>query len=214
MRDEPNARLSSGWRLRDRQYQSLGRVALYDRTLRDLDRTLDKDRPAPVAFDLRLVVGQANHALREVGWRDAVTDLESGPEPLRREAERKVIGESLERLTAGGIPENNICIVVRTNEEATEYAGWLHAAGKNVLKLDKNTGDDQASPGIRVATMHRVKGIEFDAVIIGGYRDPEHYANEFAEDNDAGVLVDTLTNERCLLHVAATRAKKYLLYEE
>ena len=59
--------------------------------------------------------------------------------------------------------------------------------------------------------MHRVKGLEFDAVIIAGYRDPEHYASEFAEDNDAGVLVDTLTNERCLLHVAATRAKKFLL---
>lgn len=142
--------------------------------------------------------------------------LTHGPKPEEvtsnsREAERKVIGKSLERMAAEGIPQRNICIVVRTNEESTEYAGWLRAAGKDVLKLDKNTSDDQDSPGIRVATMHRVKGLEFDAVIIGGYRDPEHYANEFAEDNDAGVLVDTLTNERCLLHVAATRAKKYLL---
>lgn len=142
--------------------------------------------------------------------------LTHGPVPEEitsesRDAERNVIRATLERLVAEEIPEQNICIVVRTNEEATEYADWLRAAGKKVLKLDKKTSDDQDSLGIRVATMHRVKGLEFDAVIIGGYREPEHYAKEFAEDNDAGVLVDTLTNERCLLHVAATRAKKYLL---
>ncbi len=28
-------------------------------------------------------------------------------------------------------------------------------------------------PGVRVATMHRVKGLEFDAVIIAGYKGPE-----------------------------------------
>ena len=142
--------------------------------------------------------------------------LTHGPNPEEitsnsRENEREVIGMTLKRLVAEGIPESNICIVVRTNAEATEYADWLRAEGKAVLKLDKSTPDNQDSPGIRVATMHRVKGLEFDAVIIGGYRDPEYYANELAEDNDAGVLVDTLTNERCLLHVAATRAKKYLL---
>lgn len=128
-----------------------------------------------------------------------------------REAERKSILATLDHLDAEGFSQRSICIVVRTNAEATEYANWLVAEGKVALKLDKNTGDDQDSPGVRVATMHRVKGLEFDAVIIAGYRTPEYYANEYAEDNDAGVLVDALTNERCLLHVAATRAKKYLL---
>lgn len=128
-----------------------------------------------------------------------------------REDERKSILEALNRLDAESFPPQSICIVVRTNTEATEYANWLGTEGKAAHKLDKNTGDDQDSPGIRVATMHRVKGLEFDAVIIAGYRAPEYYANEYAEDNDAGVLVDALTSERCLLHVAATRAKKYLL---
>lgn len=142
--------------------------------------------------------------------------LTHGPVPEEvtsnsREAERKVVGEVLDRMEAEGVPASNICIVVRTNEEVTEYSEWLHAAGRVVLKLDKHTGDDQNTPGIRIATMHRVKGLEFDAVIICGYHGPEHYAKVYADDNDAGVLVDTLTNERCLLHVAATRAKKYLL---
>ncbi len=129
----------------------------------------------------------------------------------RSTAVSRVIEQTLDRLTSDGFLLRSICIVVRTNEEASEYADWLRAAGRDVLKLDRNTGDNQESPGVRVATMHRVKGLELDAVIIGGYRQPEYYANAYAEDNDAGVLVDTLTNERCLLHVAATRAKKYLL---
>ena len=52
--------------------------------------------------------------------------------------------------------------------------------------------------------MHRVKGSKFDAVVIAGYYGAESVARSFAEDRDAGVLVDTQTNERCLLHVAAT----------
>jgi len=146
-----------------------------------------------------------------VGYRS----LTHGPIPEEietdsRDNERTEIVRLLDRLTAEGFSSRSICIVVRTNEEAAEYADWLRVAGRDVLKLDRNTGDNQDSAGIRVATMHRVKGLEFDAVIIAGYRQPEHYANAFAEDNDAGVLVDTLTSERCLLHVAATRAKRYL----
>lgn len=147
-----------------------------------------------------------------VGYRSLTHG--SKPEEIAshsREDERKSILSALNHLDAENFPPQSICIVVRTNAEATEYANWLSTEGKVALKLDKNTGDDQDSPGIRVATMHRVKGLEFDAVIIAGYRNPEYYANEYAEDNDAGVLVDALTNERCLLHVAATRAKKYLL---
>ena len=142
--------------------------------------------------------------------------LTHGPQPdevvhKSRESERDHIGKTIKQLISDGIPDSNICIVVRTNEEVTEYADWLQSCGNHVLKLDRNTGDNQDSPGVRVATMHRVKGLEFDAVIIADYRGPEHYANVFAEDNDAGVLVDTLTSERCLLHVASTRAKRYLM---
>lgn len=103
------------------------------------------------------------------------------------------------------------CIVVRTNEEAVEYADWLESIGKKTLRLERDVSDDQSTPGVRVATMHRVKGLEFDAVIVAGYRGPEHWAKVFAEEADAGAYVDVLASERCLLHVAATRAKKYLM---
>jgi superfamily I DNA/RNA helicase len=142
--------------------------------------------------------------------------LTHGPKPNEvsshsRDAERKTVKEILTRLRSEDFVNNNICVVLRTNEEVDEYADWLKRSGEVVLRLDRNTPDNQDTPGIRVATMHRVKGLEFDAVIIAGYKSPEHYANAFADDGDPGVLVDVLTNERCLLHVAATRAKRYLL---
>jgi hypothetical protein len=128
-----------------------------------------------------------------------------------RELERKRLRDKLTDLRSEGFVDSNICLVLRTNEEVDEYADWLKVAGEIVLRLDRATPDNQDKPGIRVATMHRVKGLEFDAVVIAGYKSPEYYAEEFSEDSDAGVLVDGLTNERCLLHVAATRAKRYLL---
>jgi hypothetical protein len=128
-----------------------------------------------------------------------------------RDAERKMLVDTITRLRCEGFADNNVCVVLRTNEEVDEYADWLKTAGVTVRRLDRSTPDDQDKPGVRVATMHRVKGLEFDAVIIAGYKSPEYYAERFGDNGDAGVMVDGLTNERCLLHVAATRPKRYLL---
>lgn len=65
-------------------------------------------------------------------------------------------------------------------------------------------------PGVRVATMHRVKRLEFSVVTLAGYKGAEVYAEQFAREEDAGVSEDTEMAERCLLHAAATRAKRHL----
>src|SRR5262249_55813646 len=109
---------------------------------------------------------------------------------------------------------NGICLAVRTNADADEYAAWLSNSGRKVRRLDRDTSDDQNAPGVRVATMHRVKGLEFDAVIIAGYRGAERIAKGYADEEDAGSYVDTLTTERSLLHVAATRAKRFLMVRQ
>ena len=128
-----------------------------------------------------------------------------------RDEERTAIEKVLLRLEDEGIPMRNVCLVARTNEEASEYAKWLESRGRTTIKLDRNTSDNQDEAGVRVATMHRVKGLEFDAVIIAGYRSPDYYAERYGEEEDAGVLLDNVTSERCLLHVAATRAKRFLM---
>lgn len=128
-----------------------------------------------------------------------------------RADERQRIREALASFSAAGIEPRNTCIVLRTNEEVEEYSTWLGADGIQTLVLTRDVSDEDEHPGVRIATMHRVKGLEFDAVLIAGYRGAQRYAEVFADDGDAGVLVDTLTSERSLLHVAATRAKRALV---
>jgi superfamily I DNA/RNA helicase len=128
-----------------------------------------------------------------------------------RADERQRIRDALTSFSAAGIEPRNTCIVLRTNEEVEEYSTWLGADGTQTLILTRDVSDEDERPGVRIATMHRVKGLEFDAVLIAGYRGAQRYAEMFADDGDAGVLVDTLTSERSLLHVAATRAKRALV---
>ncbi|MBK9664634.1 MAG: DEAD/DEAH box helicase [Gammaproteobacteria bacterium] len=125
--------------------------------------------------------------------------------------ERPLIEQAIAQLLADGIPQQGICIASRTNADSERYEQLCRGAGYEVRRLSSDAGDDADKPGIRIATMHRVKGLEFDAMIIAGYKGPEAYTERFAEDEDAGVVVDTLTSERSLLHVAATRAKRYLM---
>jgi superfamily I DNA/RNA helicase len=128
--------------------------------------------------------------------------------------ERKALLEAIQRFEQAGIDPRNTCVVLRRNEEVSEYAEWLESVGVKVLPLTREVSDDDSRAGIRVATMHRVKGLEFDAVVIAGYRGAQLYAEMFADDGDAGVIVDMLTSERCLLHVAATRAKRALIVSQ
>lgn len=103
-----------------------------------------------------------------------------------------------------------ICVTARTNDDLDGLAAALRQRGVDYLKLDHATQDDPDLPGIRLATMHRIKGLEFDVVILANYRGAKQYAERFSRDEDAGVADDTETAERCLLHVAATRAKRHL----
>jgi hypothetical protein len=116
----------------------------------------------------------------------------------------------LRESTGDGATDQQVCIVVRTNDELGAYAHALEQKGVRHLKLERTTVDDQSVPGVRLATMHRVKGLEFEFVIIAGYKSPETYAEGYARDEDCGAISDAITSERCLLHVAATRAKRHL----
>lgn len=106
---------------------------------------------------------------------------------------------------------SQFCITTRTNSELHEYQKILLAKNIPLLKLDRDTPDDQVQDGVRLATMHRIKGLEFDVVCIAGYKGVEKYAHEYSKQADSGVIADLVTSERCLLHVASTRARKNLM---
>lgn len=186
------------------------------RKLRVNYRTTDEIRKWAVAQLINCAIDDLD------GQPDTLVGYQSlshGPAPElvsspSRAEERLAIEAAIKRMKAEGIPMRNVCLVTRTNAEANEYSQWLDSTGRETLKLDRGTPDNQDKAGIRVATMHRVKGLEFDAVILAGYRTPEHYANVYGEEEDAGVMLDNLTSERCLLHVAATRAKRYLMVSQ
>ena len=69
--------------------------------------------------------------------------------------------------------------------------------------------DDPSDPSVRLATMHRVKGLEFDQVLI-----PCLDSDQMPLKSALGCKPDQVSRElfeqqeRSLLHVAATRAKK------
>ena len=122
----------------------------------------------------------------------------------------KHIRAILTQLADDSIETRQVCIAARTNDDVEAIMDGLKKAGVPTLRLERSTPDDPAIPGARVATMHRIKGLEFGVVIIAAYKGATKYAELFARDEDAGVSDETATAERSLLHVAATRAKRHL----
>lgn len=122
----------------------------------------------------------------------------------------KHIRAILTQLADDSIEPRQVCIAARTNDDVEAIVDGLKKAGVPTLRLERSTPDDPAIPGARVATMHRIKGLEFGVVIIAAYKGATKYAELFARDEDAGVSDETATAERSLLHVAATRAKRHL----
>lgn len=122
-----------------------------------------------------------------------------------------IITSRIESLTKN-VPSQSICLVARTRNLLAQYEGALKANGMEACVVKRSTAEDRKKPGIRLATMHRVKGLEFEYMIIAG-------ANEeylplkivIAEADGEADREDTELSERSLLYVAATRARKGLL---
>jgi hypothetical protein len=89
------------------------------------------------------------------------------------------------------------------------YISQLQLAGFATYEIKRNTAEQRDKPGLRIATMHRVKGLEFEHVVVVGANKgviPLEAAVADAEDNVAKRDADT--SERSLLYVALTRARR------
>ena len=95
---------------------------------------------------------------------------------------------------------NTVLVDTETGETLSPLAAFLtHAA--------LEAGDNQAQSGedaVQLMTIHSAKGLEFDCVFIGGLED-----GLFPHENSASD-VDGLEEERRLMYVAITRARKRL----
>jgi len=105
-----------------------------------------------------------------------------------------------------------VCLVARTNELLRQYQGALHVKGIKTYLIRRSQAEDRESPGLRLATMHRVKGLEFDRVIIAAVnKGVVPYEGIGVESSDPVVQIESELHERALLYVSATRAKKDVL---
>ena len=104
------------------------------------------------------------------------------------------------------------CVTAPTNDAVAKLEKRFRDAGIATHIIEANEADNPSDPALRLATMHRVKGLEFDQVLI-----PDLTADQLPNRrilNDCPDLVSRQAfeqRERSLLHVAATRAKKQVV---
>ncbi|MDE0359996.1 MAG: hypothetical protein OXI74_02390 [Rhodospirillaceae bacterium] len=145
-----------------------------------------------------------------------VHSVTRGPEPLMRHFENRdgqatwLVGY-LTDLMDHEVPLRGVCIVSRTQKERDAILEELSDAEVPVEVLEADA-PDESSTGVRLATMHRVKGLEFDRVVIASANEdilPLPAAIN-ATDADSSERIAAETAERALLYVSATRAKREL----
>ena len=154
------------------------------------------------------------------GGRDDNRDFKSltrGPEPRlvhfdNRSEQANWITRHLTEMSERGEPLRGACIVARTRNERDALADGLRERDIDVFVLERANPDHEHDDCARVATMHRVKGLEFDRVLIASVNRrmvPLSSALKKTGDDAARELAET--GERALVYVAATRAKKELV---
>lgn len=125
------------------------------------------------------------------------------------QAEIEYIAEYLKQVESDGENLHEVCLVARTHELLKQYEGALKAKGMDTYFIRRDEAEDRRKKGIRLATMHRVKGLEFDRVIIAGVNDGTVPLEvEWSRSNDQVIQRESENQEKALLYVAATRAKK------
>ncbi len=150
---------------------------------------------------------------------DELTNIQSltkGPSPtlqnfLNFEDQCNGIVEHVKQLESLEAELSSVCIVCRTKHELRRVRS--HLIENNILTwLLKKDADSslESDNKVRLATVHRVKGLEFDYIIIASCNQSffplETIMKDLGDDEVAKNAAEKL--ERSLLYVAATRAKK------
>ena len=142
--------------------------------------------------------------------------LRSGPIPEVRtfESEAQEASFAVERVHAwleAAVPSQAICLAARTRAQlADRYASVLESAGVECVLVEKDPEAEQTQPGVRLATMHRMKGLEFSRVmLVGVQKGTVPLELERAADEVSAEAYEL--QERCLFYVACTRARDELV---
>ena len=118
-----------------------------------------------------------------------------------------MLGE-VKKLKNSGIALMDICVVARTKKLVDDYIALFTRAGIRSYAIKRNKADDRSYDGLRVATMHRVKGLEFKYVFIAAVNNRIIPLPSAINKTDPVSEAESITSEKCLLYVAMTRAQK------
>ena len=126
-------------------------------------------------------------------------------------AEIEALAEWIESCKDERIEESDVCVLARTKDARDEMADALKDRGYDVVVLQPRKADNRRKLGVRVATMHRAKGLEFAAVALVHVNEdvvPPKWVLQRADD--PAIRRSIIDGEKSLIHVSATRAKKRL----
>ncbi|MGA5102258.1 AAA family ATPase [Streptomyces cellulosae] len=127
-----------------------------------------------------------------------------------RQEETEALVDRVRELLDEGLAPHEIGVCARFNLSLDAAEEKLKAAGIPVLRVKGQTA--QSAEGVRLATMHAMKGLEFRAVsVLGAGEGAVPFAREITpREADAPQHEADLLRERCLLFVACTRAREAL----
>ena len=142
--------------------------------------------------------------------------LSHGAEPTvttfdTQEQETIELVKNIRDQIEAGIDPREICVVARTNALVDEYKKYITAAGIACFEVKRKQADDRSRMGVRLATMHRVKGLEFTIVFIVAANKNYVPLKSAVNRTDPTEREAAMMGERCLLYVAMTRAKKMVI---
>lgn len=145
------------------------------------------------------------------------TSLRRGLKPeshlLKDEAEEAdvVLSKVRQWLEVGRSPED-ICLVTRTGQPLeARYRPLLEEAGIATTQLDSESEEGDAPGCVRLATMHRLKGLEYPCILLASVHDGEVPLRFAVETDDPATRKEAIAQEQCLLYVACTRARDELV---
>jgi superfamily I DNA/RNA helicase len=127
-----------------------------------------------------------------------------------RQEETEALVERVRALLSEGLAPHEIGVCARFNLSLDAAEEKLRAADIPVQRVKGRVA--QRADGVRLATMHAMKGLEFRAVsVLGAGEGSVPFAREITPREADPLQHDAdLLRERCLLFVACTRAREAL----
>ena len=123
-------------------------------------------------------------------------------------SELEFIVKQIRELEQSSVSLKDICLTARTHSMLDNYLQALTREGIRCYELKKEKTDDRQQDGIRLATMHRVKGLEFQYMFVAGMNKGVMPIKQVTEIDEPIARQEAMVAEKCLLYVALTRAQR------